>query len=67
MRTHVAATRTMASPEPATALLQIAVAAPTSERLTVLSGGEPVAPEEFEVDGAPGDLPVPDDAPFPLP
>ena len=52
MRTDVAATLTMNSPEPATALLQIAVAAPTTEQLTVLSGGEPVEPEEFEVDGA---------------
>jgi len=52
MRTHVAATLTMASPEPATALLQIAVAAPSAEQLTVLSGGKPVEPEEFDVDGA---------------
>jgi transglutaminase-like putative cysteine protease len=52
MRTDVAATLTMTSPEPATALLQIAVAAPATEELTVLSGGEPVEVEEFEVDGA---------------
>jgi transglutaminase-like putative cysteine protease len=52
MRTDVAATLTMSSPGPATALLQIAVAAPATEQLTVLSGGEPVEPEEFEVDGA---------------
>jgi len=52
MRTDVAATLTMSSPEPATALLQVAVATPATEQLTVLSGGEPVEPEEFEVDGA---------------
>lgn len=52
MRTDVAATLTMSSPEPATALLQIAVADPSSEQLTVLSGGTPVVPEEFVVDGA---------------
>jgi transglutaminase-like putative cysteine protease len=52
MRTDVAATLTTSSPQPATALLQIAVAAPASEQLTVLSGGDPVEPEEFQVDGA---------------
>jgi transglutaminase-like putative cysteine protease len=52
MRTDVAATLTMTSPEPATALLQIAVADPVSEQLTVLSGGTPVEPEEIEVNGA---------------
>jgi transglutaminase-like putative cysteine protease len=52
MRTDVAATLTMSSPEPATALLQIAVADPATEQLTVLSDGTPVEPEEFEVDGA---------------
>jgi transglutaminase-like putative cysteine protease len=52
MRTDVAASLTMTSPEPATALLQIAVAAPGTEQLTVLSGGRAVEPEEFEVDGA---------------
>ncbi len=52
MRTDVAATLTMTSPEPATALLQIAVAAPATERLTVVSGGAVVDPEEFEVHGA---------------
>ena len=52
MRIDVAATLTMTSPEPATALLQVAVADPATEQLTVLSGGRPVEPEEFEVDGA---------------
>ena len=52
MRTDVAATLTITSPEPATALLQIAVADPVTEQLTVLSGGTPVEPEELEVDGA---------------
>jgi transglutaminase-like putative cysteine protease len=52
MRIDVAATLTVSSPAPATALLQIAVAAPTTEQLTVLSGGRPIEPEEFEVDGA---------------
>src|SRR3712207_5085372 len=52
MHTDVAATLTMTSPEPATALLQIAVADPVIEQLTVLSGGTVVEPEEFEVDGA---------------
>jgi transglutaminase-like putative cysteine protease len=52
MRIDVAATLTMTSPEPATALLQIAAADPATEQLTVLSGGVPVEPEEFEVNGA---------------
>jgi transglutaminase-like putative cysteine protease len=52
MRSDVAATLTMSSPAPATALLQIAVAAPASEQLTVLSGGAVVEPEQIEVDGA---------------
>jgi transglutaminase-like putative cysteine protease len=52
MRIDVAATLTMTSPEPATALLQIAVADPATEQLTVLSDGVPVEPEEFEVNGA---------------
>src|SRR5215218_11166095 len=52
MRSDVAATLTMSSPEPATALLQVAVAAPVSEQLTVISGGQAVEPEEFEVNGA---------------
>jgi transglutaminase-like putative cysteine protease len=52
MRTDVAATLTMTSPEPATALLQVAVADAAAEQLTVLSGGQVLAPEEFMVDGA---------------
>ena len=52
MRSDVAATLTVSSPAPATALLQIAVADPPSEQLLVTSGGEAVEPEEFEVDGA---------------
>jgi transglutaminase-like putative cysteine protease len=52
MRTHVAASLTMTSPEPATALLQIAVTEPATEQLTVLSGGAVLEPEEFEVNGA---------------
>jgi hypothetical protein len=52
MRTDVAATLTMTSPEPATALLQIAVADPLTEQLTVLSGGRALEPEEFGVNGA---------------
>src|SRR3954467_12898481 len=52
MRTDVAASLAISSPAPATALLQVAVAAPAAERLTVLSGGSPVEPEEFAVDGA---------------
>jgi len=51
MRIDVAATLTMTSPEPATALLQVALAAPASEQLTVLSGGSPVEPEEIDVAG----------------
>jgi transglutaminase-like putative cysteine protease len=52
MRIDVAATLTVSSPTPATALIQVAAATPASEQLTVLSGGSPVEPEEFEVDGA---------------
>jgi len=52
VRTDVAATLTMTSPEPATALLQIAVADPATEQLTVLSGGAAVEPEELAVNGA---------------
>lgn len=52
MRIDVAASLTVSSPVPATALLQVAVAAPATEQLTVLSGGEAVEPEEFEADGA---------------
>jgi transglutaminase-like putative cysteine protease len=52
MRIDVAATLTVWSPAAATALLQVAVAEPAAEQLIVLSGGEPVEPEEFEADGA---------------
>jgi transglutaminase-like putative cysteine protease len=52
MRTDVAASLTISSPAPATALLQVAVAAPAAELLTIISGGSPVEPEEFAVDGA---------------
>jgi transglutaminase-like putative cysteine protease len=52
MRTHVASSLTVSSPAPATALLQVAVAAPGSEQLTVLSAGRPVTPEEIAVPGA---------------
>jgi transglutaminase-like putative cysteine protease len=52
MRIDVAATLTMSTPAPATALLQIAVARPVDETLTVLTGGRPAEVEEFEVDGA---------------
>jgi transglutaminase-like putative cysteine protease len=52
MRIDVAATLTMSSPAPATALLQIAVARPEDETLTVLTGGRPTDVEEFEADGA---------------
>ncbi len=52
MRIDVAAALSLSSPEPATALLQIAVADPVEERLTVLSGGDPAEVEELEVDGA---------------
>ena len=52
MRIDVAASLTMSSPAPATALLQIAVARPAAERLTVLTGGRPADVEEFEADGA---------------
>ena len=52
MRIDVAAALSLSSPEPATALLQIAVADPVEERLTVLTGGDPAEVEELEVDGA---------------
>ncbi|MGZ4539565.1 MAG: transglutaminase-like domain-containing protein [Blastococcus sp.] len=52
MRTDVASSLTMSSPGPATALLQVAVAAPRDELLTVISGGRPAEVEEFEVGGA---------------
>jgi transglutaminase-like putative cysteine protease len=52
MRIDVAASLTVDSPAPATALLQVAVAAPVTEALTVLTDGRPVQPSEFAVEGA---------------
>jgi transglutaminase-like putative cysteine protease len=52
MRIDVAASLGMSSPEPATALLQIAVAEPVEETLTVLTAGRPAELEEIVVDGA---------------
>jgi len=52
MRIDVAATLTLSSPAPATALLQVAVPAPESELLTVLSDGRPAGVTEIAVDGA---------------
>ena len=52
MRIDVAASLSLSSPAPATALLQIAVADPAEEQLTVLSGSEPVQVEELSVEGA---------------
>jgi transglutaminase-like putative cysteine protease len=52
MRIDVAATLTVWSPAPATALLQAAVADPVAEQLTVLSGGRPIEAEEFVAEGA---------------
>jgi transglutaminase-like putative cysteine protease len=52
MRTAVACSLTVSSPAPATALLQVAVAAPAGEQLTVVSGGQPLEPEEVAVNGA---------------
>lgn len=49
MRIDVAASLTLSSPGPATALLQVAVARPLEEQLTVLSAGRPVAAQEFAV------------------
>ncbi len=49
MRTDVAATLTISSPAPATALLQVAAATPAAEQLTVLCEGRPLAVEEFAV------------------
>ena len=40
MRIDVASSLSLTSPSPATALLQVAVADPVSEQLTVLSGCE---------------------------
>lgn len=52
MRIDVAASLTVSSPVPATALLQVAVATPAREQLTVISGGGALEPEELLVDGA---------------
>ena len=52
MRIDVAASLSLSSPAPATALLQVAVPAPLTEQLTVDAGGTFLEPEEFEVDGA---------------
>jgi transglutaminase-like putative cysteine protease len=52
MRTDVACSLTVSSPAPATALLQVAVASPAGEQLTVLTDGRPVAAEEIAVPGA---------------
>ncbi|MGY1814771.1 transglutaminase-like domain-containing protein [Blastococcus sp. SYSU D00820] len=49
MRTDVAATLTVSSTGPATALLQVAVAAPLTEQLTVLCEGRPLEVTEFAV------------------
>ena len=46
MRIDVAASLSLSSPAPATALLQVAVAAPLTEQLTVISGGIALQPEE---------------------
>ncbi|MCW2635650.1 MAG: Transglutaminase domain protein [Blastococcus sp.] len=52
MRIDVAASLGMSSPAPATALLQIAVAEPIEETLTVLTAGRPADVEEIDVEGA---------------
>jgi transglutaminase-like putative cysteine protease len=52
MRIDVAASLTVDSPAPVRALLQLALAAPARETLTVLTEGRPVEPEELAVDGA---------------
>jgi transglutaminase-like putative cysteine protease len=52
MRTDVACSLTVSSPAPATALLQVALAAPDDEQLTVLTDGRPVPAEEIAVPGA---------------
>src|SRR5688500_3795044 len=51
MRIDVAASLSLTSPSPATALLQVAVSDPVSEQLTVLSGGEAAEVEELSVEG----------------
>jgi transglutaminase-like putative cysteine protease len=52
MPTTVAATLELSAAGAATALLQVAVARPLEERLTVLTDGRPVPVEEVEVEGA---------------
>jgi transglutaminase-like putative cysteine protease len=52
MRIDVASTLTLSSPVPATALLQVALAAPAGEELVVRTDGAPVEPEEIAVPGA---------------
>ncbi|MGY1749914.1 transglutaminase-like domain-containing protein [Modestobacter sp. SYSU DS0511] len=52
MRTDVACRLTVSSPSPAPALLQVALAAPAGELLTVVCDGRPVAVEEVAVPGA---------------
>ena len=52
MRTDVACSLTISSPVPATALLQVAVASPTTEELTILSAGQPRHAVQTQVDGA---------------
>jgi len=52
MRIDVAASLSLSSPVPATALLQVAVPSPMTEQLVVISGDAALEPAEFEVDGA---------------
>jgi transglutaminase-like putative cysteine protease len=52
MRIDVASTLALSSPAPATALLQVALAAPAGEELVVRTDGVPVEPEEIAVPGA---------------
>jgi transglutaminase-like putative cysteine protease len=52
MRTDVACSLTVSSPVPARALLQIAVASPAVEQLTVVSAGQARTAEETQVHGA---------------
>ncbi|SDO54658.1 Transglutaminase-like superfamily protein [Klenkia soli] len=52
MRTDVACTLTISSPVPATALLQVAVATPTTEELTIVSAGQARSATETQVHGA---------------
>ena len=52
MRIDVAASLSLSSPAPATALLQVAVSTPRTEQLVVISGDAALEPVEIEVDGA---------------